>query len=121
MTLHRPLALVTGGMRRLGAAIAERLAQAGYDLALSSHIEGGPDTDFAAGTDWHGFLADLSDPAVPAKLLNDVTSRFAARPICWSTTPRYSGRMTGQRWMQPRWTRIFGSTHLHRFCCHRPW
>lgn len=80
MTFQRPLALVTGGMRRLGAAIADRLAQAGYDLALSSHIEGYPDIDFAADTDWHGFLADLADPAAPAKLVNDVTAHFGRAP-----------------------------------------
>ena len=33
---QRPLALITGGMRRLGAAIAMKLADEGYDLALSN-------------------------------------------------------------------------------------
>jgi len=34
---ERPVALVTGGARRLGALIAETLAVAGYDLAIHAH------------------------------------------------------------------------------------
>ncbi len=80
MSGNRPLALVTGGMRRLGAAIAKRLADAGYDLALSSHVDGGPDTEFGLGTNWHCFIADLADPAAPAKLLDDVADHFSRTP-----------------------------------------
>ena len=81
----RPLALVTGGMRRLGAAIAKRLAQAGYDLALSSHVENQPHPDMAAslgslGSKWHGFIADLTQPSVPARLLQDVVEHFGRTP-----------------------------------------
>jgi len=47
---ERPLALVTGGWRRIGAAIAGALAQAGWDLAL------------------HGHRADAHDPALQADL-----------------------------------------------------
>lgn len=80
MSIIRPLALVTGGMRRLGITIARRLATAGYDLALSSHIDGGPDADFEAETNWHGFIGDLADPAIPAKLIGDVAAHFGRTP-----------------------------------------
>ncbi len=80
-----PLALITGGMRRVGAAIAQRLANAGYDLALSSHTDGAPEDELAAtlhaqSSNWRGFVADLADPANAAKLLADVTAHFGRAP-----------------------------------------
>lgn len=80
MSSPRPLALVTGGMRRLGAVVANQLANAGYDLALSSHADGQPGTEFGAGTDWHCFVADLADPQAPAKLMGDVAAHFGRAP-----------------------------------------
>lgn len=80
MSGARPLALVTGGMRRLGAVIAARLAAAGYDLALSSHTESGPQTGFGEATDWHIFVADLAEPSAPATLIEDVTAHFGRAP-----------------------------------------
>ena len=79
MSAPRPLALVTGGVRRLGLAIAERLAAANYDLALSSHIDSGPNFGLDA-SHCHGFIADLSDPAAPAKLITDVIAHFGRTP-----------------------------------------
>jgi pteridine reductase len=81
----KPVALVTGGVRRLGAAIAARLAEAGYDLALNSHGNGTLDAGLAqaisnSGTGWQHFAADLSDPATASGLIAQVTTHFGKAP-----------------------------------------
>jgi pteridine reductase len=80
-----PLALVTGGKRRLGSAIAARLAKAGYSLALVSHVDKGPDAALAAvfaqqETDWHCFTCDLSMPDNAGGLMQAVTTHFGRVP-----------------------------------------
>ncbi|MBD8545841.1 SDR family oxidoreductase [Sphingomonas sp. CFBP 8760] len=81
----RPLALVTGGCRRLGAAIAGALARAGYDLALHGSHDAEPEPALAAvlaGADvrWHGFVADFTDPATATDLFAAVAARFGRAP-----------------------------------------
>jgi NAD(P)-dependent dehydrogenase (short-subunit alcohol dehydrogenase family) len=81
----RPLALVTGGMHRLGGAIAARLAVAGYDLALHKHQARDPDPILAAalqqhGTRWECFRADLADPAEVAGLIPRIMAHFSRAP-----------------------------------------
>jgi pteridine reductase len=79
------LALVTGGLRRLGAAIAARLAEDGWTLALHCRANGEPDHDLAAilavhGTQWRGFAADLSDAAAVETLLPAIAAHFGEAP-----------------------------------------
>lgn len=79
------LALVTGGVRRVGAAIAGKLAQAGYALALHGHSDAEPDDDLkgilsSQKTDWQGFVADFDEPNAPAALLADVQAHFGRAP-----------------------------------------
>jgi pteridine reductase len=81
----RPLALITGGMRRLGAIIAIKLAMAGYDLALSSHAGSAKKpalSDALAQSDGahQDFIADLSDPTASPKLIHDVITYFGRAP-----------------------------------------
>ena len=83
--MSRPLALVTGGVRRLGAIIAARLAEAGYDLALSSHGDGKPEAGLAhaletSGALWQHFAADLSEPQQAEGLVQSVCSHFGQAP-----------------------------------------
>ncbi|MFN2259447.1 MAG: SDR family oxidoreductase [Parasphingopyxis sp.] len=79
------LALVTGGCRRLGAAIAGSLAEQGYALALHASSDCEPDDELRgrlerAGTDWHGFAADLAEEAQLAALIPAIADRFGQPP-----------------------------------------
>ncbi len=79
------LALVTGGHRRLGAAISARLATEGWVLAIHGAHDAEPDEDLAnrlklAGTRWQGFVADLADPAAVDALLPGVAAHFGEMP-----------------------------------------
>ncbi len=85
MTTARPLALVTGGLQRIGAVIAGRLAEAGYDLALHRRSHGEPDEALAAAIErnnaqWHSFSADLTEPQAAQSLFDAVTSHFGRPP-----------------------------------------
>ena len=62
-----PSALITGGGRRIGAAIATRLARAGYAVVLHAHHSRGEAEQIAAAIKSAGgrasiVLADLADP-----------------------------------------------------------
>lgn len=79
------LALVTGGMRRIGAAIAARLADEGWALALHSRRPEAPDPDLAAilaqdRCRWHAVTADLANPAEVTALLPAVADHFGTMP-----------------------------------------
>ncbi|MCW1382578.1 SDR family oxidoreductase [Novosphingobium sp. KCTC 2891] len=80
----RPLALVTGGWRRIGAAIAMKLADEGWDLALHAHHDTSFEPDLATalaarGAAVHPLAADLGDTAAAARLVAEAAER-AGRP-----------------------------------------
>lgn len=71
------LALVTGGLHRVGAAISARLAREGYALALHGRRVGEPDPILAealaeTGVQRSTFAVDLSDRQGAEGLLQDV-------------------------------------------------
>lgn len=78
-----PLALITGGCKRVGAVISAHFAKAGYNLALHGHSDANPDKKLQTVLDetdvsWHGFMADLSQE--PSALIDDVCHRFGRTP-----------------------------------------
>lgn len=83
---ERPLALVTGGCHRLGAAIAARLGAAGWDLALQCHSQSEPAPDLAAAliaadAAWTVTTADLEE----AEQARNLPGRVAEQ---WGRSPR---------------------------------
>ena len=83
--MTQKLALVTGGLHRVGAAIAARLAREGYALALHKRTEAAADPVLAealaeTGADHRSFAADLADPAAVDALIPAVVEAFGRAP-----------------------------------------
>jgi NAD(P)-dependent dehydrogenase (short-subunit alcohol dehydrogenase family) len=82
----RPLALVTGSCRRLGAYIAAALGEAGYDLALHASTVAEPERwlverlDGAAAA-YRAFACDLGDFAAVETLVTRVAAAFGHAPV----------------------------------------
>ncbi|MDB5687248.1 MAG: NAD(P)-dependent dehydrogenase, short-chain alcohol dehydrogenase family, partial [Rhizorhabdus sp.] len=73
--------------RRLGAAIAIRLAADCYDIAIHSNRHADPYPALLAalrehGVAWASFEADLSDETATLRLLDDVAAHFGRPPSC---------------------------------------
>ncbi len=83
--MTRPLALVTGGVKRVGAVIAARLAESGYALALHGNSDAIPDAKLAEklkeiGCEWSGFQQDYLEDGAAEKLMNQVVDHFHRTP-----------------------------------------
>ncbi|WP_298020680.1 SDR family oxidoreductase [uncultured Parasphingopyxis sp.] len=79
------LALVTGGCRRLGAAIAAHFADHGFALALHASEDPAPERALARQleadeTPWQGFAADLSDADAATALIPRIAAAFGRPP-----------------------------------------
>jgi NAD(P)-dependent dehydrogenase (short-subunit alcohol dehydrogenase family) len=61
--------LITGGARRLGAAMARALVQAGYPVIIHAHRSGEAAQSLAGELKARVILGDLADPATPARLI----------------------------------------------------
>lgn len=82
----RPLALVTGSCRRLGAHIAAALGEAGYDLALHASAAPVPEqwlTDrlTAAGAAFAALACDLSDLDAVEELVPRAAAALGRAPV----------------------------------------
>ena len=83
--MTRPLALVTGGVKRVGAAIAARLAEAGYALALHGNSDATPEEGLAkklveTGCKWSGFQQDFLDDGAAEALMDEIVDHFGRTP-----------------------------------------
>jgi pteridine reductase len=106
------LAVVTGGTRRVGAAIAARLAAAGYDLALHSHAPSEPEPALAeaiarAGVRAEHFTADLADSDAIDTLLPAIAATFGAVPDCLVNSASMFG--------EDRWADVTSESMLRHF------
>lgn len=81
------VAIVTGGLDRLGGAIAARLAEDGWALALHCRETCAPSSALAAaiartGVRSHIIQADLDEPDAAAGIVAQVLERFGTPPTC---------------------------------------
>lgn len=81
----RPLALVTGSCRRLGAHIAAALGEAGYDMALHASVDPRPEPWLIDRLDravisHRAFACDLGDLDAAERLVPEVAAAFG-RPV----------------------------------------
>jgi len=85
MAEDMPIALVTGGHRRLGGHISTALAKAGYALALhgSHDVELDPELEYTlteSVTPWRGFVANFEQPEAASALMEQVIAHFGRAP-----------------------------------------
>ncbi|HEX7938990.1 MAG TPA: 3-oxoacyl-ACP reductase FabG, partial [Gemmatimonadaceae bacterium] len=74
-------ALVTGSTRGIGNAIAQRLSEAGANVAVVGRDQAKADAAAAALKNAKGFGCDVSDAAAVAKLVEDVDKAFGGVDI----------------------------------------
>ncbi len=82
---HTKIALITGGCRRVGAAISGHLARQGWALALHGHSDTQPEDSLARileieETPYAGFKADLLDAQATRVLVADIAQHFGRAP-----------------------------------------
>ena len=67
--------LITGGARRLGAAMARAIAAAGYPVVIHANTAADEARALAAELGGHAVLADLADPAAAGALVAEAAAK----------------------------------------------
>jgi NAD(P)-dependent dehydrogenase (short-subunit alcohol dehydrogenase family) len=113
--LHGKRALVTGGTKGIGKAIAEELAQAGAEVIISARNKGAE-----ANPALHFIAADLTQPEQVARLNEEITARFGGLDILINnaggvTTPGGGfGALTDAQWESELQLNLLASVRLDR-------
>lgn len=114
MPTDRPVALVTGAAKRVGAEIARRLHAAGYDLALHHRRSGAEMAALAAGLEAARpgsvlvLQAELSDPAAPEALVQATLARFGRLDALVNNASAFRPTPVGTA-TQADWDELFAS------------
>lgn len=117
MDLHGRAALVTGGARRLGRAIALALGRAGADVTVHYHRSAGPAAEVVGELRGLGVAADavsgdLADPAAAERVVDAALARWERLDVLvcsagiWGKTPL--GSVTPERWDELHHTNLRG-------------
>lgn len=107
MELRGKVALVTGGGRRLGRALAEALGRAGAKVAVHYNASDAGATDAVAairalGADAESFQANLADASAIAPLVDAVATRFGGLDVLVNSAAVMErtpiGTVTAEQW-----------------------
>src|SRR5437868_5439713 len=77
--MSKPIALVFGGSRGIGAACVQALAEGGFAVAYT-FVASKPDATGAAGV--KAYHADVSDPGAVDRVFADLARDFGSAPRC---------------------------------------
>jgi pteridine reductase len=121
MDLRGKAALVTGGARRLGRAIALALGRAGANVAVHYHSSAGPALEVVAelralGVQAEAIPGDLTDVAAAERVVDEAIAHWGRLDILvnnsgiWGKTPL--GSVTPERWDELHHTNLRGMFFL---------
>jgi pteridine reductase len=117
MSAANPVALVTGGAKRVGRAIVERLASMGYHVAFTYHSSGREAQELveslrARGRRAVAIEADLSDAEPAVELIyREVRQQFARLNVLVNNASIYTPRVLGETDL--KLLRALDSVHVH--------
>jgi pteridine reductase len=89
---RQKVALITGGAKRVGRAIALKLAEAGYHVAITYHSSESEASELAKDLGKQALLirADLSDlPAAPEQIRSQITDEFGRLDVLVNNASAY--------------------------------